>query len=103
LTTLTKDVPAEFRGWIDGLEKRFLGEFKAIENNALAAMLAYPGEKNITDPADKKAFALYVTGNHKAVAPIMFAMVTGKQYTPIIWKQIRPRGDERPFKADIDG
>jgi len=66
-------------------------------------MLAYPGEKNITDPADKKAFALYVTGNHKAVAPIMFAMVTGKQYTPIIWKQIRPRGDERPFKADIDG
>jgi RNA ligase len=103
LTTLTKDVPAEFRGWIDGLEKRFLGEFKAIEDTALVAMLEYPGEKNLTDPADKKAFALYVTGNHKVVAPIMFAMATGKQYAPIIWKQIRPRGDERPFKADIDG
>jgi len=103
LTTLTKDVPAEFRGWIDGLEKRFLGEFKAIENNALAAMLAYPGEKNITDPADKKAFALYVTGNHKAVAPIMFAMVEGKKYEPIIWKQIRPRSDEKTFKVDTEG
>jgi RNA ligase len=103
LTTLTKDVPAEFRGWIDGLEKRFLGEFKAIEDTALVAMLTYPGEKNLTDPADKKAFALYVTGSHENVAPIMFAMATGKQYAPIIWKQIRPRGDERPFKADIDG
>jgi hypothetical protein len=66
-------------------------------------MLAYPGEKNITDPADKKAFALYVTGNHKAVAPIMFAMVEGKKYEPIIWKQIRPRSDEKTFKVDTEG
>jgi hypothetical protein len=101
--TLTEDVPNEFRAWIDGVEKRLRDEFKAIEDGALAAMLAYPGEKNITDKETKKAFAIYVTSRHPKVAPIMFAMVEGKKYAPIIWKQIRPRGDDRTFRVDVEG
>lgn len=103
VTTLTEDVPAEFRAWIDGVEKRLRDEFKAIEDGALAAMLAYPGEKNISDKETKKAFAIYVTSRHPKVAPIMFAMVEGKKYAPIIWKQIRPRGDEKSFVVDMEG
>jgi hypothetical protein len=101
--TLTEDVPNEFRAWIDGVEKRLRDEFKAIEDAALAAMLAYPGDKNITDKETKKAFAIYVTSRHPKVAPIMFAMVEGKKYAPIIHKMIRPRGDEKTFKVDTEG
>lgn len=46
---------------------------------------------------------ILVSKGHAAVSAIMFAMVSEKRYEPIIWKQIRPRGDERPYKADIDG
>ncbi len=98
--SLTADAPTEFRGWIDSLDARFRGEYKRIEDAALVAMLNYPGEKMITNPEQKKSFALYVTANHSAVAPIMFAMVSGKNYAPIIWKMTRPRGDEKTFKID---
>jgi RNA ligase len=103
LTTLTQDVPTEFKGWIAGLEARFVGEFHSIETEAWKIYNAYAGEKDAADPAKKKAFALYATAQKPSVTPILFAMLCGKQYAPIIWKQIRPRGDERPFKADIDG
>lgn len=102
LTTLTQDVPAEFRGWIDGLEKRFTGEFLAIQEAAQRAYNAFEGEKDAVDPVKKKAFALYATAQASNLTPILFAMLCGKPYDPIIWKQIRPRGDERPFKQDID-
>lgn len=100
VTELTEDVPAEFRSWIDSVEARLRGEFKSIESAALVAMLEYPGEKNISNPADKKAFALYVVDKHKPISAILFAMVTGKDYAPIIHKMIRPRGDEKTFKVD---
>ena len=99
LSALTQNVPEEFRVWIEELKKRFTEEFKAIEKSALAAMLEYHGEKNILNPADKKSFALYATGLHAEVAPIMFAMVSGKNYASIIWKHICPRGDGKSYKV----
>jgi len=29
-------------------------------------------------------------------------MLDGKDYAPMIWKMIRPKGDEKTFKVDID-
>jgi RNA ligase len=98
--SLTQDVPAEFRQWIDAMEARFRGEYKAIEDKALAAMEAYPGEKTIADKEAKKAFALYVMGSYADISGILFAMVDGKNYAPILWKMIRPRGDEGTFKVE---
>ena len=102
--SLTQDVPAEFRQWIDAMEARFRGEYRAIEDAALGAMEGYPGfdggERNIADKEAKKAFALYVMGKHAAVSGILFAMVDGKNYAPILWKMIRPRGDEGTFKVE---
>ena len=98
---LTTDVPDEFRSWIDGLVERFRGAYEAIEDAAGVAMEAYPGEKNNVDAERKKAFALYVLERHKELAPILFAMIGGKRYDAIIWKMIRPRGDEeKTFKVD---
>jgi RNA ligase len=97
---LTVDVPAEFRAWIDAMQRRFLREFAAIQDAAKAAMDSYTGGRDATDPEQKKAFALWVNGEHKALAPILFSLINSKEYAPVIWKSIRPRGDEPPFKED---
>jgi RNA ligase len=98
---LTTDVPDEFRAWIDSMVARFRSAYAAIEGAARTAMDAYPGEKNIVDAEQKKAFALYVLAEHKDISAILFAMIAGKQYDGIIWKMIRPRGDEeKTFKTD---
>lgn len=96
----TKDAPTEFKAWIDGIEARLRSEFKTIENRALVAMLGYQGEKNISNPVDKKPFALYVIANYPDISGILFSMVSGKDYMPIIYKMIRPRGDEKTFVVD---
>jgi RNA ligase len=100
IAELTVDVPAEFRAWIDAMHSRFLREFAAIEDSAKAAMASYTGGLDPADPEQKKAFALWVNGEHKPLAPILFSMIGGKEYAPILWKTIRPRGDEPPFKDD---
>jgi len=101
IAALTTDVPADFRAWIDAQTIRFTSAFQAIEDDARAAFAVYPGSKDAADPEAKKAFALWVMANHKELAPILFAMIGGKTYAPIIWKTIRPRGDEeKTFKVD---
>jgi RNA ligase len=101
IAALTTDVPAEFRAWIDAMQARFNGGYKAIEDEALAAYASYEGEKNAADPEAKKAFALWVMAKHQPLAAILFAMIGGKSYAGIIWKMIRPRGDEeKTFKVD---
>lgn len=101
LTTVTADVPADFVAWITGVESRLNASFRSIENSALTAMLEYEGEKIISTPDQRKQFALYATAK-PPITPILFAMLDGKDYAPIIWKMIRPRGDEKTFKVDID-
>ena len=101
ITALTTGVPDELKAWIDATKARFVNGFKAIEDAARSAMSSYPGDTNAADPEAKKAFALWVMANHKELAPMLFAMISGKQYAPIIWKTIRPRGDEeKTFKVD---
>ena len=98
---LTTDVPDEFRAWIDAMVARFHGEYKAIEGAAIAAMAAYSGEKTQMDAERKKAFALWVLDGHKEISAILFAMISVKRYDGIIWKMIRPRGDEeKTFRVD---
>jgi hypothetical protein len=64
-------------------------------------MLEYPGEMAITTPDQRKQFALYAA-EKRPVTPILFAMLDGKDYAPIIWKMVKPRGDDKTFKVDID-
>ena len=101
ISALTTGVPAEFQAWIAATKRRFTDGFSKIEDDARAAFAAYAGDKNAADPEAKKAFALWVMASHKVLAPILFAMVSGKEYAGIIWKMIRPRGDEeKTFKVD---
>jgi RNA ligase len=100
ISELTKDVPAEFRTWIGAIEARLRGEYRALEDAAKLAFASYPGDKNITDAAQKKDFALWVLTHHAPLSGILFSIIAGKPYEAMIWKQIRPQGDERTFKIE---
>lgn len=98
LTTVTTDVPADFAVWIDSVESSLRKSYKAIEDAALTAMLEYKGEMAITTPEQRKHFALYAV-TKQPVTPILFAMLDGKDYAPIIWKMVRPKATDT-FKVD---
>ena len=55
----------------------------------------------VITPEQRKQFALYAVAK-PPLTPVLFAMLDGKDYAPIIWKMVRPRGDEKTFKVDID-
>jgi RNA ligase len=101
LTTMTIDVPADFATWINTVESSLRSAYKVIEDAALVAMLEYGGEKIITSPEQRKQFALYATSK-QPVTPLLFAMLDGKDYSPIIWKMVRPKATDT-FKVDMDG
>lgn len=100
LTTLTADIPADFVVWINTVESQLLSMYKSIEDSALSAMLEYDGEKVVTTPEQRKHFALYAT-QKQPVTPILFAMLDGKDYAPIIWRMVKPKATGS-FKVDID-
>jgi RNA ligase len=100
LTTVTADVPADFVAWINVVEAQLVSAYKTLENAALAAMLEYKGEKIITAPDQRKVFALYAV-SMGIVTPILFSMLDRKDYSPIIWKMIKPKATDT-FKVDVD-
>jgi RNA ligase len=100
LTTVTTDVPADFVAWINNVERVLLSAYKVIEDAALVAMLEYEGEKIITTAEQRKQFALYAVAK-PPLTPVLFAMLDGKNYAPIIWKMCRPKATDT-FKVDID-
>lgn len=101
LIGVTRDVPADFAAWVGSVESSLRSAYKVIEDAALAAMHEYGGEKAVTTPEQRKQFALYAVAK-PPLTPVLFAMLDGKDYAPIIWKMVRPRGDEKTFKVDID-
>jgi RNA ligase len=100
LTTVTTDVPDDFVAWINAVESSLQSAYKVIEDAALVAMLEYEGEKIVTSPEQRKKFALYATSK-QPVTPILFAILDGKNYAPIIWKMVRPKATDT-FKVDAD-
>ena len=100
LSTVKTDVPADFIAWIGTVEAQLWSAYKTLENSALAAMLEYEGEKAITTPEQRKRFALYAVAK-PPLTPVLFSMLDGKDYSPIIWKMVRPKASDT-FKVDID-
>jgi RNA ligase len=100
LTTLVTGVPADFVSWINSVESSLQSSYKVIEDASLAALAEYEGEKNTTTPEERKKFALYAV-TKPPLTPVLFSMLDGKEYAPIIWKMVRPKATDT-FKVDID-
>jgi len=94
VATLTQDVLTEFKQWIDGIEAGLLVKFREIETQAWIEFNKLAESWHL-----RKEFALQAT-QKQPVTAILFAMYDGKDYGPIIWKMLKPRGDEARFKTD---
>ena len=73
----------------------------AMGQRGLRESLPQGKQTAVTTPEQRKQFALYAVAK-PPLTPVLFAMLDGKDYAPIIWKMVRPRGDEKTFKVDID-
>lgn len=79
-------VPDEFYAWVRTVEEQLKAEYAAIEDRC---------KEDFKDLGDRKTTALYFkTCPHPA---ILFNMLDGKNYAPLIWKAIHPEAS-RPFK-----
>lgn len=100
-----KKVPNDFRAWYkaerDALQDRFDATSKASEV-AFDTILA--GRKRQEAGADRKAFAQAVDAYPRNLHPILFKLLDGKTTREIVWKQIKPGGDEAyaTFQKDND-
>lgn len=87
------EVPDEMHNWIQKVVAVFREKYAEIERIAMQAQMTARAFDT------RKDQALSIT---KSSYPgVTFAMLDGKDYTPIIWKQIRPHG-QRVYKVDID-
>lgn len=92
--TLDADMPVDFVRWFERQRDALVADFEAMERSARAAFAG------VSKPASRKEHAAEFQrfGN---LTPIMFAMLDGKPYDHIIWKQVRPTGGgEETFQKD---
>jgi RNA ligase len=87
------ETPDEMHGWLSEVVGRLETAYKVIEDEALADF------EKVKHLENRKDFALEaVKSKH---AGILFALLDGKNYSPSIWKSVRPFGSST-FRKDID-
>lgn len=86
-------VPDEFFGWVKSTQKDLQTQYDQIEREAQTVFAT------LDTTQERRDLAAIIT---KTTCPaVLFKMLDGKDYKPLIWKSIRP-SYERPFKTDID-
>jgi T4 RnlA family RNA ligase len=83
-------VPDEFYQWVKTVRADLEAQYRAIEEDCRA---------RFKDLGDRKQTAAYFqTQPHPK---ILFLMLDGRDYSPVIWKMIKPEY-QRPFRSDPD-
>jgi RNA ligase len=90
-------MPVGFIEWFGGWVNHLRSEYKRIESEALAVFNKRPAGLG---GVDRKTLALYFKAAAPELASICFALLDGKDYEHIIWKQLKPRGDAETYKRD---
>ena len=85
LEELIATTPDEFYTWVKDTQKALQIHYDTIENTA----------KNLFQSFDTRKEAAMYYVQHQPYTPVLFAMLDSKDYSPIIWKMVRP-AYERP-------
>lgn len=105
IESILVECPEEFKQWANG-------QASAIEDSYWRLMRltreAYDGYFTLFrpklddfEPLDRRHFAEYAKG-FLELTPLIFAMLDKKNLRPLIFRMIKPRGDLKTFKADVD-
>lgn len=86
-----ENIPVEFKDWFNAEVTALHDAYDHIETNAKAVWTSRPKD------VSRKDMAIYFTESSKAYAPhkltgILFNMLDGKDYSKLIWSQIKPNG-----------
>ena len=100
LESLLKDVPDEFYEWVSVIISNLQYEFHEIE---FFCQLLHNYFVNLERAEIARRLLQEGSNDHKICAPIVFAMLDGKNYEERIWKMIRPKY-QKPFyqRENID-
>jgi RNA ligase len=88
-----QNLPDAFKAWFSNWVEQLRSKYSEMEKEALVVFKGRPG-------CYRKDNALYFQQT-PALCSVLFAMLDGKNFEDIIWKQLKPRGDA-VFQQDID-
>lgn len=91
LEALLEKIPDEVFDWVRTTSASILSDYRSIEQQCREVYQELP---------TRKETALYF--QQQQYPSVLFAMLTGKNYAPIIWKMIRPKGGETFFRSQLD-
>ena len=94
ITPLLDRVPDEFNVWLKSTVANMQNAYRLIEQDATCEYVKAIRQAGQTD---RRAFA--EIAKRSTVAPILFNMLDGKDYSRHIWKMIEPKG-ATTFKCD---
>lgn len=94
-------MPEGFIKWFGSWVNKLRGDFREMWLEANEAMKLRPLDfPEGTDPKEiRKQTALHFL-KHPRVAPVLFAMLDGKNEDPIIWKLLKVKAADETFKKD---
>lgn len=103
----------EFTRWCTGWIHQYQNMYKSLEDEAIRTygLCCMQVRRNkvietgghFDDMPKRKEYALAFTEASQRLAPILFAMLDGKDYKPIIWKMLKPViHDGETFIRDAD-
>lgn len=93
--TLLDEIPDEIDNWLRSELKDLTTQYQALENKALDLF------NTLNSKVDKKEFAMQALKMDKNFRPILFRIFEKKDYSEIIWVQIKPRW-KTPWKSNLD-
>lgn len=95
---LLSKVPDEFYDWVKKTKENLLEEYDIIETKSKIVYKDLISQFPILMPFNekRKLFATEVMTNYRNISGVLFHMLDGKDYSKIIWKEIRPKFS-KPF------
>jgi hypothetical protein len=89
------NVPDEFYDWVRSVENKLKQGHSGIVVNATQAY------EVVKDMPTRKEVAAKLVEYEPVVRAVVFAMLDGKEYDHIIWKNLKPKY-EQPFKTEVE-
>lgn len=89
--------PDQFRLWLRNWYMQLMGDFndsKETSYDRYENIMDYSGEST------RKDYALKIQKLDPQLQPLVFGLLDGKDIEPMIWKQLKPRGDSKAFRSE---
>jgi RNA ligase len=91
---LGADVPTSFKAWFAEWEQALKSKYVDLEERAKNAFSKRISTVGMEPREARKALAAQFLAEYKDLAPIMFQMLDGNDYSELIWDYIKPKGTD---------